>query len=113
MEFIVRFLLGGTIVSAFAASAELFKPKSFSGLFGAAPSVALAGLALATCQHGDLYMKTESRSMLFGAVALLAYSIACVTLTKRRHVPVWFSAMLAWSVWLAVAFALYRVAEGS
>jgi len=32
-------------VSAFAVIGDLFKPKSFGGLFGAAPSVALATLA--------------------------------------------------------------------
>ena len=39
-EIILRFILGGAIVSAFAAMGDMLKPKSFAGLFGAAPSVA-------------------------------------------------------------------------
>ena len=45
-EIIFRFLMGGFVVSLFAASGDLLKPKSFAGLFGAAPSVALATLGL-------------------------------------------------------------------
>jgi hypothetical protein len=33
-ELIVRFLIGGVIVSSFAALGEVFRPKSFGGLFG-------------------------------------------------------------------------------
>jgi len=45
-ELLVRFLVGGALVSVFALLGDLFEPKSFSGLFGAAPSVAIATLAL-------------------------------------------------------------------
>jgi hypothetical protein len=38
-EAILRFLIGGTIVSIFAVLADLFEPKSFGGIFGAAPSI--------------------------------------------------------------------------
>jgi hypothetical protein len=40
-ELVARFLIGGIIVSLFAAIAEIVRPKSFAGLFGAAPSIAL------------------------------------------------------------------------
>jgi hypothetical protein len=36
-ELILRFLIGGTLVSAFALIGDLLRPKSFAGLFGAAP----------------------------------------------------------------------------
>jgi tetrahydromethanopterin S-methyltransferase subunit C len=45
-QLVFRFLVGGLIVSLFAALADVLKPKSFAGLFGAAPSVGLATLAL-------------------------------------------------------------------
>jgi hypothetical protein len=45
-DIVIRFLLDGVIVSLFAVLGDLFRPKSFAGLFGAAPSVALATLAL-------------------------------------------------------------------
>jgi hypothetical protein len=47
LPFIVRFLIGGAIVSMFAALGDVLKLKSFAGLFGVAPSVALASLGLA------------------------------------------------------------------
>jgi hypothetical protein len=37
-EAILRFLIGGSIVSIFAVLADLFEPKSFGGIFGAACS---------------------------------------------------------------------------
>jgi hypothetical protein len=46
LEYGLRFLAGGIAVSAFAALADALRPKSFSGLFGAAPSIALATLVL-------------------------------------------------------------------
>ena len=41
---LLRGLLGGALVVAFAVIAEVVKPKLFSGLFSAAPSIAIAGL---------------------------------------------------------------------
>jgi uncharacterized protein DUF3147 len=46
-EYLVRFIAGGLAVSAFALLVDVLRPKSFAGLFGAAPSVALATLAIA------------------------------------------------------------------
>ena len=45
-EGLARFFIGGTIVSFFAVLAEMFRPISSAGLFGAAPSIALATLAI-------------------------------------------------------------------
>lgn len=36
-DLIIRFLIGGMVVSSFALLSEIFRPKSFAGLFGAAP----------------------------------------------------------------------------
>jgi hypothetical protein len=54
-EYVVRFLLGGAVVSAFAMLGDVLRPKSFAGLFGAAPSVALATLGTAIFRHGVDY----------------------------------------------------------
>lgn len=66
-ESIIRFLVGGAVVSVFAILGDLLRPKSFAGLFGAAPSVALATLALTIAKHGGGYAATEGRSMILGA----------------------------------------------
>jgi len=47
MQYILRFLIGGAVVCLFAALGDALKPKSFAGLFSAAPSIALASLGLA------------------------------------------------------------------
>ena len=73
-ELLVRALIGGLVVSAFAQLGDLFKPKRFAGLFGAAPSVALASLALTAAHKGHAYAAVEARSMVAGAAAFLAYA---------------------------------------
>src|SRR5262249_49355216 len=67
MEYVIRFLAGGLIVSQFAIVGDILRPKSFAGLFGAAPSVALVSLSLAFANHGGAYVSTEGRSMILGA----------------------------------------------
>jgi uncharacterized membrane protein (GlpM family) len=106
-ELIVRFVLGGAIVSIVAGIAEMLEPKTFAGLFGAAPSVALATLILAYSKHGPSYVATEGRSMVIGAIALFSYSCACVAGSKNRHLPVWLVASAAWGVWFVVVIALW------
>jgi len=85
MELLVRFVLGGLIVSVFAAIGEAFQPKTFSGLFGAAPSVALASLALAFHQHDATYVATLARWMIVGALALFVYCAVCVVIVRRAR----------------------------
>ncbi|HZC43144.1 MAG TPA: DUF3147 family protein, partial [Acidobacteriaceae bacterium] len=70
-EILLRFLIGGTMVAAFSFIGCLFSPKSFAGLFGAAPSVALATLGLTVLSRGSQYAAIEARSMIGGAVAFL------------------------------------------
>jgi hypothetical protein len=106
-ELALRFVLGGILVSLFAAAGEMFTPKTFAGLFGAAPSVAIATLAIAYVGRDAAYVAVESGSMMVGCVALCVYSAACVAITKRREIPVWLGASLAWAAWAAVAFGLW------
>ena len=82
-EYVIRFCLGGFAVSAFAVLGDLFRPKSFAGLFGAAPSVAVATLAIAFWNQGAAYAALEGRSMMIGSLALCLYSVAVCQLMKR------------------------------
>jgi uncharacterized membrane protein (GlpM family) len=85
MEYLARFLIGGLAVSAFALLGDMLRPKSFAGLFGAAPSVALATLAIALLQHGSNYAVTQGQAMMWGAIALFVYCIVvCQLLIRRR-----------------------------
>ena len=101
------------MVSLFAMCGDLFKPKSFAGLFGAAPSVALATLGLAFEKHGGAYAATEGRSMLLGAVALFVYTQLVAWLLMRRRWPTLAATVAALGPWLIVAFGLwYAFFEG-
>jgi hypothetical protein len=64
-ELILRFLIGGTLVSAFAFAGDILRPKTFAGLFGAAPSIALATLSLTICAKGKNYAAIEAGAVAF------------------------------------------------
>jgi hypothetical protein len=57
VDYVLRFLAGGFVVSLFAILGEILRPKSVAGLFGAAPSVALATLSLAFYKEGSDYVE--------------------------------------------------------
>jgi uncharacterized membrane protein (GlpM family) len=109
MELAFRFIVGGVVVSLFAVIGDVFKPKSFAGLFGAAPSVAIATLGLAVVAHGNAYAATESRSMMIGALAFLIYTLVCMwALTKWRLAAsyVCSAALLVWGATSLVGYFL-------
>ncbi|HEY1559209.1 MAG TPA: hypothetical protein VGF94_30520 [Kofleriaceae bacterium] len=104
-QILLRFLIGGAVVSAFAAIGEVFSPKSFSGLFGAAPSVALASLGIAFVSQGAPSVAVAARWMLVATAAMFAYASCCIALGRRHGLPMWISAAGSWVVWFAVAGA--------
>lgn len=108
-DILIRFLIGGTVVSTFATMGDLFKPKSFAGLFGAAPAVALATLTLTVAAQGATYAATESRSMMAGAVSFFLYASCVSWFLMRYRRKVLFVALAAIPVWFAVAFGLWQV----
>ncbi len=112
-ETLIRFCLGGLLVSVFALISDLLKPKTFAGLFGAAPSVALASLGLTIVREGSRPASIEGRSMIIGAVALLIYAMATSYVVLRfraRALPISISFLL---IWLAAAVGLWYGLLGS
>jgi hypothetical protein len=109
-EYIMRFFVGGLIVSAFAMLGDVLRPKSFAGLFGAAPSVALATLGIAIYTHGAGYAAVQTRSMMAGAVALGIYSVLVCNLLVRSRLKALLASVIAFAVWLVVAFGLQTLA---
>ena len=108
-EVFLRFLIGGVLVSAFALLGDLFKPKSFAGLFGAAPSVALATLSLTVVTKGASYVAIEARSMVAGAIAFFVYTSFVSWIMMHYHrkaLQVTVSSIL---LWLGVASGLWYV----
>ena len=102
-EYVVRFIIGGIAVSLFAVLGDVFRPKSFAGLFGAAPSIALSTLALAIYSHGALYASREGRTMMIGSVALCVYSIAVCQLLQRYRLHALTATIVSFLFWMAVA----------
>lgn len=103
---IIRFLIGGVFVSAFAVLGDILQPKSFAGLFGAAPSVALATLILTIHREGTNYAAIEGRSMIVGAIAFCCYAYAVSLVTMRWKLPGAFTAGALIVMWLGIALGL-------
>jgi hypothetical protein len=110
IQVLIRFLVGGAVVSIFALIGDVLKPKSFAGLFGAAPSVALATLGLTVAAKGASYAAIEARSMIAGAIAFFIFaSLVSWTLMRYPFRALWVT-LGAMPLWFAVAFGLWSVA---
>jgi hydrogenase-4 membrane subunit HyfE len=110
-ELLVRFLVGGAVVSFFAVLAEVFRPKSFAGLFGAAPSVALATLGITIARHGKAYAAVEAQFMVYGALAFCCYALVVSWILTRYKPPALTATISLLPLWFAASFALWFVAR--
>ncbi len=108
---LLRFLFGGAVVSAFASLGDVLEPKTFAGLFGAAPSVAIASLFLAVHQHGTTYGSHEGASMLLGAAAFFLYASVVSRVMLRAKWAALPVTALALLLWLATALGLWFATE--
>ncbi|HVN20198.1 MAG TPA: hypothetical protein VMU05_15545 [Dongiaceae bacterium] len=108
-QILIRFLIGGVIVSFFAVLGDLFKPKSFAGLFGAAPSVALATLGMAIITEGKQYAATEATSMIAGSAAFFVYSSAVSWMLMHRAASALRVSLVWLLLWGFVSFGLWYV----
>ena len=109
MEMLLRFIVGGLVVSTFAILGDVLKPRGFAGLFGAAPSVALAMLTLAVMTQGRTFAAIEGRSMMAGAVAFLVYANACLYLLGKRRLKAPAATLAALPIWFLFAFGLWAL----
>ena len=98
-------LLGGALVTVFAALGDLIKPRAFAGLFAAAPSVALASLLVTVLTTGPAKAAVSSRGMIAGAVGMVAYCTAASVLVKRFGAGV--GSVLAWVFWVVPALLVF------
>ena len=95
---------GGLFVTAFALVGEMLKPKRFSGLFGAAPSVALANLLVIMLAKGHGPARDNGIGMIVGGAAMALACLAGVVLIRRYRARRG-STMLC-GVWLVLAVTL-------
>src|SRR5437879_12457951 len=103
--------VGGLAVVGFSLLGQAGHPKRFAGIFAAAPSVALASLAMTVVARGPKASVPYAQGMLIGSAGMLAYCLASLLLLHRLHALV--GSILAWVVWFAVAGGLYLAAGRS
>ncbi len=108
-QLLLRFVIGGLVVSAFAVIGDLLRPKRFAGLFGAAPSVALATLALTVHHDGAPFAALEARSMIAGSAAFLVCAAATFWLLQRSKMHALAAASAALVLWFAVALGAWEL----
>lgn len=106
-DLLLRFVLGGAIVSCFALLGDALRPRSFAGLFSAAPSVALASLVLTAYSKGLSPITIEGRTMVAGVLAF--FGTACVVrfTLMRITLRAIMTALLTLISWSAFASALW------
>ena len=109
MQLVIRFVIGGLVVCAFALLGEILRPKTFAGLFAAAPSVALATLTLTLSANGKHYAAIEARSMIVGAVAFCCYALACQYLLGKKHLKAAPATTALLAVWALCSFGLWSL----
>jgi hypothetical protein len=101
----LRGLAGGALVVVFALIGEVVKPKAFAGLFSAAPSVAVASLAITIVAENPVKARQASIGMVVGGVAMAVCCILAVVAIPRIR-SLWGS-LVAWLGWAAVDLGLY------
>jgi hypothetical protein len=104
MQMALRFVIGGSVVSLFALLSDLLKPKSFAGIFGAAPSIALATLALTISSKGSQYAAEELRAASCGAIAFFVYASTVSWLLMRYKMGALLITTSMIPLWLGIAF---------
>src|SRR5207248_2389262 len=103
----LKALNGGLFVVAFALLAEMLKPKRFSGLFSAAPSIALANLVVTVLVKGPDDGVANARGMVAGGVA---FALGClVGLPVLRRHGAKLASLAICGAWLVLAVAGYQL----
>jgi hypothetical protein len=108
---LIRFLVGGVVVSLFAVLGDVLRPKSFAGLFGAAPSIALATIGLTISHDGKAYAAIECRSMMFGAAAFFVYALLVGWILRRYKPSALIASVALMPTWFAISLGSWLLFE--
>ena len=100
---LVKGCIGGVLVVGFSMLSEGLRPKSFAGLFGAAPSIALGSLAVTVLTKSAGAGREQALAMIVGAAAMVFYCAAAVPCVDRLGARL--GSVLAIGMWFAVAAA--------
>jgi len=103
--FALRALLGGVLVVGFALIGEMVTPKAFAGLFSAAPSVAVASLAITVVADNTHKARQASTGMVVGGIGMVACCVLAAVAVPRLQARL--GSAMAWLAWAVVALGLY------
>lgn len=104
---VAKFLLGGTLVCAFALICQACAPKRFAGLFSSAPSVLTAGLMVTLIGEGVARAQVTAAGAVAGGVGLVAFCLVAPRAIRRFHAL--RGSLVATLPWLAVSAITYAV----
>lgn len=82
-QLVLKALASGLLVVVFSLIAEAVRPRSFAGLFGAAPSIAIVSLILVETSKGAQAVREQSVAMMFGALTLAVYCVVATDAVDR------------------------------
>ena len=102
-----RAVVAGVLVVVFSVMGKVVHPKRFAGVFGAAPSIAMANLALVVAVQGTGLATAESRAMIGGGVAMTVACAAGIAAVRRMRTAKGSGVIAV--VWLVVAGAAAAV----
>ena len=109
LVYLARFVAAGLLVCVFALISEVCKPKHFAGLFGAAPSVLLAGVALTLLTKGAADSTLTAEGAIAGAVGMICYCLLAAPAIKRYKVLA--GSVLALGGWFLVSFGFFALLQ--
>lgn len=109
LDLLLRFVIGGLVVSLFAVIGDMVKPESLGGVFAAAPTIALATVALTVHKHGAGYVALEARSMIAGALAFFVYACAVSFVLMRFRTKTLMTAAALMALWFGTASGIWAV----
>jgi uncharacterized membrane protein (GlpM family) len=109
LALLIRFVLGGAVVSLVAAFAASLRSKAIAGILGAAPTIALVSLASSAQVHKRAFVTEQGYSMMLGAVALLVYCASAAALLKAPKIAAPLAIALPSLAWLLTAGLLHEL----
>jgi Protein of unknown function (DUF3147) len=101
----LRALAGGALVAAFSVIGQIVSPKSFSGLFSASPSVAVAGLTITVVAESPAAARQASIGMVTGSAALTVCCVLAAVAIPR--IGSFWGSLAAWLGWTVAGLGLY------
>jgi hypothetical protein len=107
LEYGAKFLAGGCLVCTFALISQICQPKQFAGIFSAAPSVLLAGLAITLLTKGATPAALTAQGAIAGAIGMVFYCIVANPEIKRHKAIV--GSLLSLSAWFLASFCAFAL----